>query len=70
MPCHKPRFFDLSGLEAIQTNVCIGRWEWCRYNAPPREKGGFANIPFDVNVKAIRMRDQTSILEKKLLSLE
>ncbi|WP_221034133.1 hypothetical protein, partial [Pseudomonas marginalis] len=37
---HKPRLFDLPSLRAIQTNVCIGRWQWCRYNAPPREKGG------------------------------
>jgi len=25
MASHKPRFFDFSGLEQIQTNVCIGR---------------------------------------------
>ena len=25
MTIHKPRFFDFSGLEPIQTNVCIGR---------------------------------------------
>ncbi|WP_158830348.1 hypothetical protein [Pseudomonas sp. PB103] len=53
MTIHKPRFFDFSGLEPIQTNVCIGRSEWCRYNAPPREKGGLPIITLDVNVKAI-----------------
>jgi hypothetical protein len=25
MASHKPRYFDFSGLEPIQTNVCIGR---------------------------------------------
>ncbi|WP_217998900.1 hypothetical protein, partial [Pseudomonas syringae pv. coryli] len=25
--------FDLSGLRPIQTNVCIGPAQWCRYNA-------------------------------------
>jgi hypothetical protein len=53
MAVHKPRFFDFSGLEPIQTNVCIGRSDWCRYNAPPREKGGLPIITLDVNVKAI-----------------
>ncbi|WP_156465482.1 hypothetical protein [Pseudomonas sp. Leaf48] len=41
---HTARDFDFSGLEAIQTNVCIGRWEWCRYNAPPKEKGGHSIV--------------------------
>jgi len=40
MASHKPRCFDLPSLRAIQTNVCIGRWQWSIYNAPPREKGG------------------------------
>jgi len=45
MVSYKPRCFDLPSLRAIQTNVCIGRWEWCRYNAPPREKGGSSPAP-------------------------
>jgi len=40
MVSHKPRCFDLSRLQAIQTNVCIGRCQWSIYNAPPRETGG------------------------------
>ncbi|MGH8484980.1 MAG: hypothetical protein ACRESP_11345, partial [Pseudomonas sp.] len=35
----KPRFFDFTGLRQIQTNVCIGPHQWCRYNARPRESG-------------------------------
>jgi len=49
---HKPRCFDLPSFQAIQTNVCIGRCQWCRYNAPPREKGGSSRAPTAVMTDA------------------